>query len=69
MSLLDGAEIGIRKEEREEEEVKDIGGMLEEEEIRTALRRMKLKKTARIDGILMEAWRYEENYGQDWWTY
>jgi len=58
MSLLDGAEIRVRMEEWEEEEVKDIGNMIEEEEIRTALRRMKLKKAGGIDGIPIEAWRY-----------
>jgi len=55
MSLLEGVEIGVRgKEERKEEEVKDIRDMIEDEEIRTALRRMKLKKAAGIDGISME---------------
>jgi len=41
-----------------EEEIKDIEDMIEEEEIRTAIRRMKLKKAAGIDEIPMEAWRY-----------
>jgi len=58
MNLLDGAEIRVRMEERVEEEIKDIEDMIEEEEIRTALRRMKLKKAAGIDGIPMEAWRH-----------
>jgi len=44
---------------------KDIGDMIEEEEIRTALKRMKLKKGHRWKPRDMQ----EENYGQDWWTY
>lgn len=31
---------------------------LEEEEIRKAVLKMKFKKTAEMDGISMEAWRY-----------
>lgn len=34
------------------------GRELKEGEIRKALRNMKLKKVARVDGISMEAWKY-----------
>jgi len=54
MSLSDDAKIRVSMEEREEEKEKDIGDMIEKEEIRIVLRRMKLKKAAGIDGIPMK---------------
>jgi len=41
-------------EEREEEEEKNIGNMIKKEEIRIALRSMKLKRAAGIDRISIE---------------
>jgi len=37
---------------------------IEEEEIKRAIRKMKMKKAAGIDGIPMEAWRYAWRCGK-----
>lgn len=42
----------MREEEQEEE--------IEEEEIKKAVKKMKMKKAADIDGIPMETWKYAE---------
>jgi len=44
--------------ERMEEKIILEDRELKEREIRKALRNMKLKKVARVDGISMEAWKY-----------
>jgi len=72
MKLLDGAEeewvteaIEKGKEEYTEETVEEkTEETIEEEEITRAMKKMKMKKAAGIDGIPMEAWRFA---GKELW--
>lgn len=58
MDLLEGKEEdGVTEGGKQREEMGQEK-MLEEEEIMTAVRKMKLKKAVGVDGIPMEAWRY-----------
>jgi len=60
----------IEKEEEEEKEYtvetaeEVTEDTIEEEEIKRAMKKMKMKKAARIDGIPMEAWRFA---GKELW--
>jgi len=64
MRLLDKVEVAVSIEATGIEEEEKIEETLEEEEIRRAIKKMKMKKVAGIDGIPMEAWRYA---GKELW--
>jgi len=64
MKSLDKIGVGTTTGTIEIEEEEKIVETTEEEEIRRAIKKMKMKKTAGIDGIPMEAWRYA---GKELW--
>jgi len=64
MRLLDGVEVEAATEGTVAEENEKVEEGIEEEEIKKALKKMKMKKAAGIDGIPMEAWRYA---GKELW--
>jgi len=51
-------DIEAMKNDKEINEQKDDG--VNEKEMRRVIKRLKIKKMAGIDGILMEAWKYKE---------
>lgn len=55
-NLLEGTE--RKKEDKNKEENNIEDDSLEEEEIKITIKKLKGKKAAGIDGILMEAWKY-----------
>jgi len=58
MELLEGEKMEIRKKAGPEE----IGRVIEEEigEVRNAIKKLKVKKAAGVDGIPMEAWKFAD---------
>jgi len=58
MKLLDGAEEEFGTEVTEIGEEEKTEETIEEEEIKKAMKKIKMKKAAGIDGIPMEAWRF-----------
>lgn len=57
--LLDGSDRKEIEENRENDKQND--DILEEKEIWKAIRKLKIKKAAGVDGVPMEAWRYAGN--------
>lgn len=61
MELLEGTEAA--KESGEKSEMVEVqeDDMLELSKIRRAIKRMKIKKASRVDGIPMKAWKFAGN--------
>jgi len=58
MELLEGEETEIGKGVRTEEIERDMEEEIEVGEVRKAIKKLKVKKAAGVDGISMEAWKF-----------
>jgi len=58
MELLEGEETEVKQGKRTEEVRRDMEKEIEAGEVRRAIKKLKVKKAAGVDGIPMEAWKY-----------
>jgi len=58
MNLLEGEEMTDRRKVKQKEKERDIEEEISLREVRDAIRKLKVKKAAGIDGIPMEAWKF-----------